>query len=252
MGGKPVPHNDGVADCGNASNTAYTRDLCRCDACKAAHSKAERDRYRRKLYGKQLFVDAGPVRERLLKLYELGYTVRELNRMGISRSNQYALTTKHNRTGKPLTRCNREFANKVMAVAGRKLGDNQLVPADAAVALVRSWVRHGLSYMQISEVSGVDTQVIYALNNRRRKKVYSRTLRSLVEHHDELDKMAGITDADMMVIARDRYGNETKPMTAYSCSVFIGTDLGAVVAAARSGHALGHYTVRPAKELRSA
>ena len=182
------PFNEGVADCGRASRGRYASG-CRCDACRAAAAAYERDRTRRRAYGLPgAFVDAAPVRERLERLYAVGYSVREVERIsGVSRSEQYQITHRHWRTGEPVRSVRRETAEALDAVRGRSLKDCQMVDARPAVALVRRWMQAGLSASEVSHVSGVDVQVVRALNDGRRSYLQWRNLRPLVLAKDELD-----------------------------------------------------------------
>jgi transposase len=180
--------NEGLADCGQASHARYVIGRCRCDACKAANREYERERRRRKAYGRDGMVDAAPVRARLLALYAAGYTTREVERIsGVGHTVQYNIVHRHWRTGSPVTRCKRENAEAIMAVRGRNLTPFERVSAGPAIALVRRWMQAGLSGAEVARVSGVDRQEVYHLNYGDRQLVQWRTLRALVESRDELD-----------------------------------------------------------------
>lgn len=144
--------NEGMADCGKASNAMYSARGCRCAACRAAHLAAYHERIRRRSSGQKYFVEAGPVRAKLEHLYEIGYSIKELGRMGVPKSTQYALMHAHSRSGKPLTRVNREVAQRIDEIAGRALAPAQVVPGDAAAYLVRRWADSGTSALLPSRV----------------------------------------------------------------------------------------------------
>lgn len=249
-----VPHNEGLADCGSASNSNYINRLCRCDACKAAHAKAESDRNRRRLYGTDLFVDAAPVRERLERLYAQGYSQRELARLGVPKSDQNAIMNGHQRTGRPVTRCTRALAQKVMAVRRRDPSDRQRVPADQAAAIVRLWVISGLSVLEIERVTGVNKQTLYDLNNGRRETIEYRNLRALLDHRDELDLARPIVsrqERHLLVVATDKYGDDLGPMMAEDLARKIAADVRMVLVAARSEKTVRGWRVRRAELIPS-
>lgn len=180
--------NEGMRDCGKASNGRYVQG-CRCDACRHAHVMAWKARELRKLTGKTYYVDAAPVRERLLALYAMGYSKRELERYGISGSTQHALTHGHNRTKRPTTRVRRETAERLEAVRGRRLSPHQRVPADAAALMVRRWHDGGLPLVEVARRCGLDRQVVDGLYHGRRKAVSAATLLAMLDHREELDDM---------------------------------------------------------------
>ena len=144
----------------------------------------------RSLTGRTYFVDAEPVRQRLLALYSMGYTKREIERFGVSGSTQYALIHAHNRSGKPLGRVRRETAEKLEAVKGRRLSPSQRVPADAAELMVRTWHDSGIALAQIAKRCGLDRQIVDSLYHGRRQSVKAVTLLALLDHKDELDDRA--------------------------------------------------------------
>ncbi len=181
--------NEGVKDCGSASNGRYVQG-CRCDACRHAHVMAWKARELRSLTGRTYFVDAEPVRQRLLALYSMGYTKREIERFGVSGSTQYALIHAHNRSGKPLGRVKRETAEKLARVRGRRLSPNQRVPADAAALMVRDWHDSGIALAQIAKRCGLDRQIVDSLYHGRSQSVRAVTLLALLDHKEELDDTA--------------------------------------------------------------
>ena len=181
--------NEGVRDCGRASDSRYKRG-CRCEACRAAHAKARKVCELRKATGKTYFVDAEPVRARLLALYALGYTKRELVRYGIGNTTQHALVHAHHRTGKPVRRVKRETAEKLSQVSGRRLSARQRVPADAAELMVRTWHDSGIPLARIARSCGLDRQVVDGLYHGKRRMVNAATLVAILDHKEELDDMA--------------------------------------------------------------
>ena len=181
--------NEGMRDCGRASNGRYVQG-CRCDACRHAHATAGKARELRAIEGRPYFVDAAPVRERLISLYAMGYTQREIERYGVSRSVQGGLMRGHHRTGKPVRRVRRETAEKLAAVRGRRLTPGERVPAGAARLMVRGWADAGVPVARIERVTGVDRQTLDRLRHGDGDKVQARTLLALLDHKDELDDMA--------------------------------------------------------------
>lgn len=74
--------NEGLDDCGMASASRYSYHGCRCDACRRANrEKCARQRAKRP----KGLLDAEPVKRRLMRLYDQGYTAREVSRItGVS------------------------------------------------------------------------------------------------------------------------------------------------------------------------
>lgn len=182
--------NEGMADCGKASNGRYVSQKCRCDKCRAAHRAAYHARRQRNKTGQTYFVDAGPVREKLDRLYAAGYGVKELNRMGVPDSTQRALMYAHQRTGRPIKHVKREIALRIDEIAGRDLAPAQVIPGDAAVYLVRRWADSGVSVAVISRETGINRQTLDALRHGRRTRVKAKTLEVLLEHRERLDRLS--------------------------------------------------------------
>lgn len=180
--------NEGMRDCGKASNGRYVQG-CRCDACRHAHVMAWKARELRSLTGNTYFVDAEPVRQRLLALYAMGYSRREIERFGVSGSTQHALLHAHHRSGKPLRRVRRETAERLASVSGRRLSPGQRVPADAAALMVRTWHGAGIPLVRIASACGLGRQAVDAIYHGRSEHVKAETLLALLDHKDELDDL---------------------------------------------------------------
>lgn len=175
-----------MKDCGNASNSNYTRG-CRCDACRAAHTRAAKVRELRNASGNTYYVDAEPIREHIVKLFALGYTKKELMRMGIPGSTIRNLMTRHHRSGKPTTRMRREMAERILAIKGRRLGKHQLVDARAARVLLTGWRDAGVSVAEIKRVTGLSRSALDNIIHGRTTEVYAETLVCLLSHKPDLD-----------------------------------------------------------------
>lgn len=181
--------NDGLSDCGHASNGRYSQG-CRCDACKAAHSKAWKMREWRNITGNTYFVDAEPVREHVKRLYALGYTRNELVRVGVPKSTLNALVNGHPRTGEPTTRIKRETAERIFAIKGRRLKQCQLVNASAATMMVRGWHDAGVSVAEMVRVTGLSRSTLDNIVHEKVDTVYAGTLICLLDHKQDLDILA--------------------------------------------------------------
>lgn len=181
----------GLDDCGRASNSRYVQG-CRCRACRDASAAAERDRLRRKAYGTpSRFVDAQPVRERVLKLRESGYTYRELERLaGVPHSTLQGLMRRHWRTGKPVKRCSRELKDKVFSVKGqRRLTEGQRVPAAWMAEQLRSYRDHGVSAAEMARRIGCSRETVDGLLHGRHDLIRASTLYKFILAKPGLDEM---------------------------------------------------------------
>lgn len=185
---------EGLADCGHASRGRYVQG-CRCDACRAANTEYAKRRERSKAYEaaggkKPYFVDAGHSRYLLRMLYGMGYSQRELGRLGIPKSTQHALTHAHSRSGKPLTRVKRETVERMaeIAVSGeRKPSPGQLVDSSWLREQLEMYMSEGMTLTQVAEATGVDRQALYGVI-RGRKEVKAATVAAFAVGKKALDK----------------------------------------------------------------
>lgn len=184
----------GMEDCGKASRGRYVMG-CRCDACKAARSAYERSRQRRKAMESfgfpKSFVDAGPVRKRLLDLREEGYTVEEIERLsGVGKTQQRNITAKHWRSGKPVEKVRRETKDAIFGIprGRRSLAMRQRVSAEWMAGWLREYRDSGMSYALMSRISGIDRRVIGSLIAGTREKCEARTLHAFVVAKPALDR----------------------------------------------------------------
>lgn len=164
-----MAETEGMADCGKSSHGMFVRG-CRCDECRAANNAYERDRNRRKAYGRSLFVDAEPVRQHVRWLKSKDYTVREIEHLtGCAHTTMHSLMVRHWRTGRPTERVNKAFADKVMALGTtdkrRWLTPGHKVRCDMG-RQVDEFYRNGLSIAEMARTTGLDRQVL----DRARKR----------------------------------------------------------------------------------
>ena len=185
----------GMEDCGKARKGRYVMG-CRCDACKAARSAYERSRRRRKAaeaFGKPTtFVDAEPVRKRLLDLREEGYTVKEIERLsGVGHTQQYQITVRHWRTGKPVAKVRRETKDAIFGIprGRRSLTKGQRVDASWMSGWLAEYRDAGMSVAEMSRTTGIDRQVLDSLLNGRRERCEARTLHAFVVAKPALDRV---------------------------------------------------------------
>ena len=184
----------GMKDCGKASSGRYANG-CRCDACKAARATYVRFRQRRKAmeaFGyPKTFVDAEPVRKRLLEMREEGYTVGEIERLsGVGKTQQYYITGKHWRTGKPVRKVKRETKDAIFGIpkGRRQLAMRQRVSSEWMAGWVREYKDAGMSDSLMSRMTGIDRHTFGKLLNGTKGKCEARTLRAFVLAKHALDR----------------------------------------------------------------
>ena len=140
----------------HGSYVRYTIAKCRCDACREANRIQRAESERRKREGRSLFVDAGPVRERWMKLRGLGMNDDEIERAaGVSHHTSQNLFRAHQRSGKPVNRMKRETADKIMAVRHRSIKPGQRVPSAKSREYVLDIMALGYSRSWICDHIGV-------------------------------------------------------------------------------------------------
>ena len=181
--------NEGMQDCGHASNGRYNNG-CRCDACRAAHARAHKVNRYRNATGRTYFVDAEPVREHIRKLYAIGYSNRELARMGIPRSTLRNLMKGHSRTEEPVKVIKRETAERVFAIKGRALKRYTKVSAAAARLMLSEWKGAGVPVIAISRETGLARSTLDHIIHGKVDTIRAETLVRLLDHKDDLDIMA--------------------------------------------------------------
>ena len=164
---------------------------CRCDECRRANREYEAARTRRKLYGRETTVDAGPVRAHVERLHAAGIGYREIAELaGVSKSWLYELRVAHHRTGEPVKRCKAANARRIMAVRGRSLKAGTLVPAEPAQVIVRRLVRAGLTVAAISRATGIPRPTLDGIYHKKRDRVTAKTLGIIVKKRNDLASMA--------------------------------------------------------------
>lgn len=174
-------YNIGIADCGGVHSTSYALG-CRCDACKEAHNRNKQAHRLRQLKGEiDPCVDAGPTRERLLRLRELGYGNKELARFGVYHVSEII-------NGKAGVR--RSTERKVMEISGRRLSDDEHVDKSAAVYLVKRWNACGLTDAEIGRLCGLGRQTIGDLRRGLNKRMKAKTLGKILKAKPIVDDAA--------------------------------------------------------------
>lgn len=215
--------NVGLDDCGHASHGSFIKG-CRCDACMAANASYERERRKRKAYGRPLMVDAEPVREHVMALIDAGMSRKEICRItGIGHTTLDGLTREHWRTGKPVAMMLKANADSLMRITRRDLRPGQRVSSEAVRLLVSRWTRAGISVAHIARTCGMDRQRIERV--KRNDLTTFGTLMAVLDHKEELDDLAedmrrprgGSTKAKK--VSRTQIVESTRPTRTVTCPV---------------------------------
>ncbi len=145
-------------------------------------------------------VDAAPVRERLLRLYAQGYSEREVSELsGVSRTVQRSITHAHQRTGRPVQRCQRKTKDAVFSIKGQRLLRGwQLVDASFAAACVRRWREAGVLAADIAREVGCSRQAVDAWLASEAPRMRACTLHAFLSARPALDRMAAERAASPM------------------------------------------------------
>lgn len=174
-------YNHGVADCGGIHGTNYTYG-CRCDACKEwSYMKSKRYSLRKIRGEVDHLVDAGPTRAMILRLREMGYTNKELNRFGVYGVHDILYGGR---------RVKASTERKVAAITGRKLVDTQRVDNQAAIMLVRGWKESGLTDAEIGNACCLGRQTVADLKKGSRPLMQAKTLGKILRAKPKLDDLA--------------------------------------------------------------
>ena len=169
---------------------------CRCIECRAANARyaaeLERRRAREAFGAPTRMVDAAPVRERLLCLYAQGYSEREVSELsGVSRTVLRSITHAHQRTRRPVRRCQRKTKDAVFSINGpRLLRGRQLVDASFAAACARRWLEAGVPTEAIAREVGCSRQAVDAWLASKAPRMRACTLHALLSARPALDRMA--------------------------------------------------------------
>lgn len=163
----------------HGTNACYRVDRCRCELCREAATKHERNRRRLALYGQSKFVPAEPVRARIKRLMALGMSQDEIARAaGLNDARISDLMTGHWRTGRPLTRMKRENAEAIMAVNHRHILPGTVIDTDAR-EMVLDLMAMGYSAAWIAQRLGMSYQGRGAMLRKRHRAGTYAKLRAL-------------------------------------------------------------------------
>lgn len=144
-----------------ATGTCYVSHRCRCDACRAEHTRSARALRRAKLYGRYRppeMVDAEPARRHVRALSEFGIGIDRI--AGIAHVTEGGIRNLvYGRTGRgdaarrrPPERVGAELARRVLAVRPemRHLAPNAVIPARGVQRRIQALIRQGWSQRKIA------------------------------------------------------------------------------------------------------
>ena len=173
--------NEGVKDCGKASAGRYSHQGCRCEAC----TLANREKAARYRAGKPKgLLDAEPVKRRLMRLYEQGYTAREVSRItGISC--KQLLKIARAEKGEKVRRSTKDA---LCAIHGqRRLKAGSKVDASWMAEWIEGYVACGMSTQEVADALGLCRATIGRI--RRTRRTTAGVLRAFVARKKRLDVM---------------------------------------------------------------
>ncbi|NLP82621.1 hypothetical protein HF576_02045 [Microbacterium sp. CFH 90308] len=200
-----------------AASTCFIQHQCRCTPCVEAHNARERNRSKQKAYGRfdTGLVDAGPVREHILKLGEFGIgykRVAELAGVGTTgvRTLIWGRQDPGDRYGEIPKRVAREKAEKILAVQAtiENLGARQSVPARATHRRVQALVARGWSLSKVARLLGWTVENFHTM--MRRDMVGAATHREVAALYEELWDVAPPRETHRDKIAYTRSLNFAK------------------------------------------
>lgn len=187
-----------VCDCRRAAHqhgqrVTYVIHKCRCDSCREATTKAERDRNRAKLYGRyDKFVDGDTVRAHLRGLMAQGMGWKRICRTaGVACSTGYAILygkhldePTHPEHRPPRIKVSRLVAEKLLAVTAPQLADGAKVDATGTRRRIQALVACGWSLTRIATRLGIDTANFHLHTDR--EGVTEGTRKAVAALYDEL------------------------------------------------------------------
>lgn len=174
--------NEGVKDCGKASAGRYSHHGCRCVAC----TLANREKAARYRAGKPKgLLDAEPVKRRLMRLYEQGYTAREVSRItGISCSDLRNIA----KSGKG-AKVKRGTKDALCSLRGqRHYKAGSKVDASWMAEWIEGYIACGMSTQEVADALGLSRSTVGRI--RRTRRTTAAVLRSFVMKKEKLDRMA--------------------------------------------------------------
>lgn len=173
--------NEGVKDCGKASAGRYSHHGCRCEAC----TLANREKAARYRAGKPKgLLDAEPVKRRLMRLYEQGYTAREVSRItGISCSELRNIA----KSGKG-AKVKRGTKDALCSLRGqRHYKAGSKVDASWMAEWIEGYVACGMSTQEVADALGLCRSTVGRI--RRTRRTTAGVLRAFVARKKRLDVM---------------------------------------------------------------
>lgn len=187
----PKPCHHARTDHQHGTRACYVLDRCRCLPCAAAASQAEQDRLRAHAYGRDLLVDAQPVRDHMQALQDAGMGWKRIARQaGISTGTitkiVYGSPRPDGTRRPPARRVRPETAEAILSVRATldTLAPSASIDATGTARRIQALAYAGWSIQQIADQAGLGRQALdRALRGR---PVLVRTARAIRDTYDTL------------------------------------------------------------------
>lgn len=184
-------------------HTTYSRQGCRCDACREAHAVYSRLRLQAKRDGEPYTRDASRARAHIQLLLQAGFRMVDLERaMGVS--NPRVKTILEDPEARVYAATEARILSTSQADVLRHCRE---VPSDVSCRMLRALTALGWSPADIAQVATLSTQTVRDTRDKPRPRVHRSTAELIEQAFDQLTGMQsprGPAAGRMRALARSR------------------------------------------------
>ena len=188
---EPAPCHHKHADHQHGTRAAYVLDKCRCDPCRAANTRATRERRRAQLYGRwDGLTDAQPARDHIHTLTTQGMGLKQVAAAARISSGTltkliYGAPRPDGTRRPPARRVRPDTAARLLAVTPH-LADGARIDATGTRRRLQALAALGWSVARLAATANVDRQVLGNAATGRRALTTAGTARAVTRLYEQL------------------------------------------------------------------